>query len=249
MELVDLGQRRCQFVQQQLGLKLGFTRTMKPWSTPVSTAAGTTVRPVPGGASGGPIEYVGDAWHGSGSGWGFYYSGSGGGMMMGMAVEEPGTAGLEPDSPGLHRGWKPKDREHPGGGESAFHHKSPMWGGGDGDLTFTPLVAPQAVEPSGIDGETEVVWWNPWTWKNPYTWFGDWGEPYNTELEIVQELNRLFGTKHTRLDAFTPEERARIEEFYGQKFKWDDMPIREAQEEWGRSRENIGCRRIVTEGV
>ena len=114
-----------------------------------------------GGASGGPIEYVGDAWHGSGSGWGFYYSGSGGGMMMSMAVEEPGMAGIEPDSPGLHRGWKPKEREHPGGGESAFHHRSPMWGGDDADEQIVIIAAGEGGGSRDGGGEVELPAYPP----------------------------------------------------------------------------------------
>ncbi|MBC7352017.1 MAG: hypothetical protein H5U08_06635 [Thermogutta sp.] len=61
-------------------------------------------------------------------------------------------------------------------------------------------------------------WWNPFAWFN---WGIDWSEAVDEELAIVRQLNQTFGTRHTRLDQFTAEERARIEQALGQKFNWE----------------------------
>jgi hypothetical protein len=65
----------------------------------------------------------------------------------------------------------------------------------------------------------EWRWWNPFTW---FSWGIDWSEAVDQELAIVRQLNLIFGTAHTRLDQFTAEERARIEQALGQKFNWEE---------------------------
>ena len=70
--------------------------------------------------------------------------------------------------------------------------------------------------------------WNPFTW---FRWGVDWGAAVDLEIEIVKQLNAIFGTHRTRLDAFTPEERARIEDALGQKIDWDGGPIKASERE------------------
>jgi len=42
-------------------------------------------------------------------------------------------------------------------------------------------------------------------------------------------LNKMFGTRHVRLDGFTPEERVQIETALGQKIDWEGGAIRASQ--------------------
>ncbi|GAB6188008.1 hypothetical protein [Thermopirellula anaerolimosa] len=72
-----------------------------------------------------------------------------------------------------------------------------------------------------------------WRWWNPFTWFGwgiDWSEAVDQEIELVRQLNQTFGTAHTRLDQFTAEERARIEQALGRKFNWEQASAIRASE-------------------
>ena len=71
------------------------------------------------------------------------------------------------------------------------------------------------------------------SWYNPFTWFGDWGDAVDQEHDVVRDLNRTFGTNHTRLDTFTPKERSRIETALGQKIKWGGGAIKACEEELG----------------
>ena len=73
----------------------------------------------------------------------------------------------------------------------------------------------------------EWCWWNPFTW---FPWGIDWSQAVDQELAIVRQLNLIFGTAHTRLDQFTAEERARIEQALGQKFNWEEASAIRASE-------------------
>ena len=66
-------------------------------------------------------------------------------------------------------------------------------------------------------------------WYNPFTWFPNWDKAVDQELAIVKQLNKMFGTRHVRLDGFTPEERVRIETALGQKIDWEGGAIRASQ--------------------
>ena len=71
---------------------------------------------------------------------------------------------------------------------------------------------------AGDRGRPEWRWWNPFTW---FSWGIDWSEAVDQELALVRQLNQTFGTGHTRLDQFTAQERAKIEQALGQKFNWE----------------------------
>ncbi|GIW97582.1 MAG: hypothetical protein KatS3mg111_0915 [Pirellulaceae bacterium] len=87
------------------------------------------------------------------------------------------------------------------------------------------------------DGSTSTSrWWNPFTW---FDWGIDWSEAVDEELAIVRQLNQTFGTTHTRLDKFTAEERARIEQALGQKFNWEAASAIRASEQALRARDKV----------
>jgi len=95
--------------------------------------------------------------------------------------------------------------------------------GGDANLyRYCGNDPVNSVDPSGL------AWWNPFTW---FDWGIDWSDAVDQEIEVVRQLNEAFGTSHTRLDAFSPEERARIEAALGNKIDWEGGAIRAAEGE------------------
>ncbi|ASV73585.1 hypothetical protein THTE_0983 [Thermogutta terrifontis] len=52
-------------------------------------------------------------------------------------------------------------------------------------------------------------------------------------------MNQTFGTRHTRLDQFTAEERARIEQALGQKFNWEAASAIRASDQELRVRDKV----------
>ncbi|GAB6166132.1 hypothetical protein JCM19992_21320 [Thermostilla marina] len=82
----------------------------------------------------------------------------------------------------------------------------------------------------------EWRWWNPFTWFN---WGVDWSEAVDQEIALVRQLNQTFGTMHTRLDQFTAEERAMIEQALGQKFNWEAASAIRASEGELRVRDKV----------
>ncbi|MGQ9823341.1 MAG: hypothetical protein ACUVQK_15925 [Thermogutta sp.] len=56
---------------------------------------------------------------------------------------------------------------------------------------------------------------------------------------MLPELNRTFGTTHPRLDEFTVEERARIENTLGQKFNWEGASAIRATERELKVRDKV----------
>jgi len=74
---------------------------------------------------------------------------------------------------------------------------------------------------------------------NPFWWFStDWSGAVDHEIALLKQLNATFGTSHTSLHSFTPEERARIEAALGIEIDWDNGAIQAATE-------SLGTRRVV----
>ena len=138
-------------------------------------------------------------------------------------------------------------------GVGRFTSEDPL-GFAAGDVNLNRYVGngpTNATDPSGL-------WeWNPFTWFkwNPFTWYNwgiDWSDAVDQELAVVQQLNATFGTKHTRLDAFTREERARIEKALRRKFDWEGSSAIRASEQELKTRDKVlatseGC--LVMSGV